>query len=161
MNQLIKTGILTGLLIIIFGFTKSTEETRYKCLIQMTNYTGEGAYVTVSLLKPDGSYEKTLAVLGKESKWYPDLIHWWGYQKKKQQSLDGITGSSITGGDRTICLLRMDASKLGKGYKLLFESAVESQVYHKKDVAFEFSPANINQKIEGKGYIRYVRIMPG
>lgn len=160
MSQFLKAGVAIGFLIVVFGFSGSTTETRYKCMIQMTNYTGEGAYVTVSLIKPDGSYEKTLRVMGKESKWYPDMIHWWGFQKKKKQSLDGITGASIAGGDRTIGILSIDVNKLDKGYKIRFESAVEAQVYHKKDVEFEFSSANLNQKIEGKGYIRYIRFMP-
>lgn len=161
MNYALKFVALLSLLVVAFGFTGSNGEANYKCMIQMTNYTGEGAYVVVSLIKPDGTYEKTLSVHGKEQKWYPDIIHWWGFQKKSQNKLDGITGSSITGGQRAMTVLKIDASKLNKGYKLLFESAVEGQVYYKKDLLIDFSTSGISQKAEGSGYIRYVRILPG
>jgi len=160
MKTLIKTMSIFSCALLLFSLTKATGEQKYKCMIQMTNYTGEGAYVVATLIKPDGSFEKTLNVAGKDAKWYPDLIHWYGFQKKAKQNLDGITGSSITGGQRAVCVLSIDAEKLNKGYKVRFESAVESQVYYKKDVELELKTENINQKIDGTGYIRYVRLMP-
>lgn len=160
MKAFIKIIGIFCLLIVTFSLTNSGEVQKYKCMIQMTNYTGEGAYVAATLIKPDGSYEKTLNISGKDAKWYPDLIHWHGFQKKSKQNLDGITGSSITGGQRSVCVLSIDGSKLNKGYKIRFESAVESQVYYKKDLELELKTENINQKIDGTGYIRYVRLMP-
>ena len=46
----------------VFCFVAFTtkENSAYKCMIQMKNYAGEGAYISVSLLNPDGSYAKTL-----------------------------------------------------------------------------------------------------
>lgn len=163
MKQLFKLGKLStvGLFTIaLFSFTASNTVSNYKCMIQMVNYTGENAYLTVSLLKPDGNYDRTLYVSGKDEKWYHDLIKWWGHQKKAHDKLDGITGASIAGGARSIFLLKVPTEKLNKGYKLRFESAVEGQMYHAKDVEFELNAANVNQKIEGKGYIRYVRLLP-
>lgn len=160
-SKSVRFGAIALLVFVAFSFTKSSGETKYKCMIQMTNYTGEGAYVVASLIKPDGSYEKTLYVSGKDTKWYTDIIHWYAFQKTKKQSLDGITGSSITGGNRSIYYIKIASDKLDKGYKIRFESAVESQVYHKSDIEMEFKSSNINQKIEGKGYIRYIRLMPG
>ena len=46
----------------MLGFKKSPATTPYKCMIQMKNYTGEGAYVIISLLNPKGAYEATLYV---------------------------------------------------------------------------------------------------
>ena len=160
MKSLFKFLFAPFVLIGLFSLTTTGADQKYKCMIQMTNYSGEGAYVAASLIKPDGSFEKTLTIAGKDAKWYPDLIHWNNSRKKSKQSLDGITGSSITGGQRSICVFTIDGSKLNKGYKIRFESAVESQVYYKNDLEFELTTANINQKIEGSGYIRYVRLMP-
>ena len=42
-------------------------EVQYKCMIQIKNYKGEGAYVIVSLINPKGDYEKTLYVIGDDS----------------------------------------------------------------------------------------------
>src|SRR5690606_34498292 len=126
----------------------------------LVNYTGEGAYVAVSLITPDGKYDKTLYVAGKENKWYDELKSWWSFQKSSKDKLDGITGASIAGGERTIALIKIPSTKIDKGYKIRFESAVEEQKYHEKDVEFELKADNINKKIEGNGFIRYVRLIP-
>lgn len=156
-----KLSTITLFIIIGLAFNSSEGDVKYKCMIQMVNYIGESAYVVVSLLKPDGSYDKTLHVAGKDDEWYHDLIRWWGHQKKANDKLDGITGSSIAGGQRSVVLVKVPSSKIDKGYKLRFESAVEGQTYHVKDIEMDLSTVNINQKIEGKGYIRYVRLIPG
>lgn len=163
MKVLFNTSRLTLialLAVISFSFTSSESEVKYKCMIQMMNYTGENAYVVISLIKPDGNYDKTLHMAGKDDEWYPDFIKWWGYQKKAKDKLDGITGASIAGGQRSISLIKVPATKIDKGYKLRFESAVEGQSYHTKDVEFDLTTANVNQKFDGKGYVRYVRLLP-
>lgn len=155
-----KISSIVLLLFIGFSFTSSNEVRSYKCMIQMVNYIGENAYVVVSLLKPDGTYDKTLHVSGKDDEWYLDMIKWWKFQKNSSEKLDGITGASIAGGARSVFLVKVPANKIDKGYKVRFESAVEGQMYHPKDVEFELNSASVNQKIEGKGYIRYVRLLP-
>ena len=155
-----KLSLIAILAVVGLSFTSSESEIKYKSMIQMVNYTGENAYVVISLIKPDGNYDKTLYMAGKDEEWYDDIIKWWGYQKKAKDKLDGITGASIAGGQRTISLIKVPAAKIDKGYKIRFETAVEGQAYHTKDVEFEMTTANINQKFEGKGYIRYVRLLP-
>ena len=49
-------------------------------------------------------------------------------------------------------------SKINKGYKLRFESAVEDQKYHATDLEFPLTTEAMADKKEGKGYIRYVRL---
>lgn len=156
-TKILSILILAGM---AFSFNSSESDIKYKCMIQMVNYTGENAYVVTSLIKPDGSYQKTLFVAGKDDKWYHDIIKWWGHQKKAKDKLDGITGASIAGGQRTVSVIKVPATIIDKGYKLRFESAVEGQTYHSKDVEFELSTANVNQRIDGTGYIRYVRVIP-
>jgi len=129
-------------------------------MIQMSNYTGEGAYVVISLLNPEGNYEKTLYVQGDDDEWYHDLSEWWGFQGKVRANLDAITGATISGGARSICVLEIDNDKIDKGYKIRFESSVEDQDYHVSDVEFELTSESLKSKKEGKGFIRYVRMMP-
>lgn len=164
MKRFLKAGKLSTIALfaaIGLSLNSSESEVKYKCMVQMVNYIGENAYVVVSLIKPDGTYDKTLYVAGKDDEWYHDIIKWWGHQKKANDKLDGITGASIAGGQRNVSLIKVPATKIDKGYKLRFESAVEGQTYHAKDVEFELSTTAINQKIDGKGYIRYVRLIPG
>ena len=65
--------IVVFAILALFSFTKEPNTTNLKCMIQMVNYTGEGAYVVISLMKPDGSYDQTLYVQGKDSEWYSDI----------------------------------------------------------------------------------------
>ena len=124
----------------------------------MSNYVGEGAYIVVSLINAKGEYEKTLYVMGDDKKWYNSLKEWNKFHSKKPTDISAITGASVTGGDRSITTFEIENSKINKGYKLRFESAVEDQKYHVSDLEFPLTTAGIADKTEGKGYIRYVRL---
>lgn len=139
---------------------KNTEQTKnVKCLIQLTNYGGEGAYVVVSLLDADDNYIETLYVGGFEEEWYPDLPEWYDFYNDDWESIDGITGASIQSGGRKITSLAIDEDRVNAGYKLRFETSVEDEKYYSKDVEVELTNEIINQTIEGTGYIRTVRMM--
>jgi hypothetical protein len=152
--------ILLVITFISFGFTFKLKESSYKCMIQMTNYTGEGAYIVISLLNPEGEYEKTLYVQGNDDEWYFDITDWWGFFGKRRTNLDAITGATISGGERAISVIEIEDDKLDKGYTIRFESAVEDQEYYKNDVEFELTTDSVKGKIEGNGFIRYIRMMP-
>jgi hypothetical protein len=144
----------------LFSFKKETTKTTYKCMIQMKNYSGEGAYIIISLLNPAGAYEETLYVQGADDEWYFDLKEWWSFQGKKRANIDAITGATLSGGERKVTILDIPNNALDSGYKIRFETAVEDQKYHKDDVEFELTSATVKSKIEGKGFIRYIRMMP-
>src|SRR5687768_12904571 len=98
------------------------QDVAYKCMVQMTNYMGEGAYIAVSLINGKGAYEKTLYVMGSDKKWYPDIKEWHKAIGKKTPNISAITGASVAGGDRGVMVLKIDKSKIDKDYKLRFES---------------------------------------
>ncbi|NQX86628.1 MAG: DUF2271 domain-containing protein [Flavobacteriaceae bacterium] len=152
--------LLVLIVFILFGFSTKTESTQYKCMIQMTNYSGEGACIIISLLNPNGKYEKTLRVLGDDEKWYHDIHEWWNFHEQKQANIDAITGATIAGGERSINVIEIEPSKIDTGYKLRFETAVEDQEYYKNDIEFELTSQMLQRKVEGHGFIRYIRIMP-
>ncbi|MDB0599775.1 DUF2271 domain-containing protein [Tenacibaculum maritimum] len=149
-------------MLVIFGLTafSALESTSYKCMIQMKNYTGEGAYIVISLLNPAGAYEETLYVQGDDEEWYHDITNWWNFQGRVRKNIDAITGATISGGNRAFSVIKIDDSKINKGYKIRFETAVEDQEYYTNDIEFELTTENLKSKIEGKGFIRYIRIMP-
>jgi len=138
----------------------STETSSYKCLIQMKNYTGEGAYIIVSLINPEGQYEKTLYVHGDDEDWYHDIPSWWSFYGKKRANIDAITGATISGGQRTISVLKIEDLKINSGYKIRFETAVEDQEYYEKDLELDLNSETLNGKFDGQGFIRYIRLMP-
>jgi hypothetical protein len=156
---------LFGILLVLFGFSpltppKNAEES-FKCLIQLTNYSGEGAYVVVSLLDPKGKYVKTVQVFGKEKRWWDDLPSWFKFYTTSKENVDAISGASITAGARKVFSFKADESLIGKGYKLRFETAVENQHYREKDVEMELSEENVGVNVNGTGYIRYVKLIKG
>ncbi|SFW39833.1 DUF2271 domain-containing protein [Cellulophaga fucicola] len=142
------------------AFTTVPKTSQYKCMIQLKNYEGEGAYIVVSLLDSKGNYIETLNVLGDDPEWYHDLTKWWGYFENKNSKIDAITGATISGGQRAIKVIKIDDDKLDKGYKIRFETAVEDQKYVADDVTFELTSESVNSKVDGTGYIRYIRMLP-
>jgi hypothetical protein len=160
MSDLFKTALL--IVALTFArpsttFAQSTGTSKYKCMIQMTNYMGEGAYIVISLIHGKGAYEKTLYVLGPDKKWYNSIKEWHKFQSKKPANISAITGASVTGGDRSVNVLEIDNAKINAGYKIRFESAVEDKDYNVKDLEIPLTTEALSAKSEGTGYIRYVR----
>jgi len=155
------------LLVICFSFlafttVKNTEPTsKYKCMVQLKNYQGEGAYVIVSLVDKNNKYVKTLQILGDDEKWYPDIRSWWPFfENTENTNVDAITGATIAGGERSVFTFQLSEGDLNQGNKLRFETSVENQNYYEKDLEVLLDSKNLQNKFEGIGYIRYVRIMP-
>lgn len=144
--------------IIILISVQAFSQNKYKCLVQMSHYQGEGAYLVVSLINPKGEYEKTLYMFGDDEQWHNNLENWYEFHEKKTENIDAITGASIWGGRRKVIMLELDFQLINKGYNIRFESVVENYDYHKIDAEIPFSSDKIFEKTQGKGYIRYVKI---
>ena len=96
--------VLTTVLLTAFS---SMDKVPVKCMIQMVNYTGEGAYVIISLIDPEGAYEETLYVQGKDNEWYSEISEWWKFYGKQRPDVDAISGETIAGGERTISVIKI------------------------------------------------------
>ncbi|CAM2855172.1 Predicted protein [Flavobacterium succinicans] len=155
MKSFLKISLL--ILISFLSFQATAQTSKYKCMLQMSNYVGEGAYIVVSLINPKGEYEKTLYLMGDDKKWYNTLKEWHKYQSKKKENISAKTGASVTGGDRSITTIEIEDAKINKGYKLRFESAVEDNKYYVTDAEIPLTSEGLTAKTDGKGYIRYVR----
>lgn len=164
MNKLKKQALaILGLILVFvssFSFAQAPSAASYKCMIQMANYSGEKAYVVVSLMNTEGEYVKTLYVQGDDADWYPDIKEWWAFSSASNENLDGVTGATVGNGERNIVSLVLDSAQIDSGYTIRFESAVENQEYHKVDAEVELNSATIRNKVDGKGYIRYIRMLP-
>jgi hypothetical protein len=157
MKSIIKI-CLTGALICVLSFQAAAQTSKYKCMLQMSNYMGEGAYIVVSIVNAKGDYDKTLYVMGDDKKWYKTLKEWHKFYSKKPTDISAKTGASVTGGDRSTTTLEIEDSKINKGYKLRFETAVEDNKYYTADLEIPLTTEAMAEKTEGKGYIRYVRL---
>ena len=158
MKSILKIG-LTGALLCLLSFQAVAQTSKYKCMLQMSNYMGEGAYIVVSLVNAKGEYDKTLYVMGDDKKWYKTLKEWHKFYSKKSSDISAKTGASVTGGDRSITTIEIEDAKINKGYKLRFETAVEDHKYYTADLEIPLTTEGISEKTEGKGYIRYVRLI--
>ncbi len=153
-------------IIVLLGFSfvvmpRQAATQKYKCMIQLTNYTGEGAYIIVSVVDAENNYLKTLRILGEDEEWYQDLVSWWKfYEQGSRPELDGITGATIAGGERSIFVLDIDEALIDSGNQLRFETAVEHQKYVEEDLQIPLTKQSLSGKFEGSEYIRYVRIIP-
>lgn len=160
MIQFSKPVTMAFLMVLVFHFPGASQKpavARYKCMVQMTNYVGEGAYLVMSLIDAKSSYEKTLYVMGSDKKWYPDLKEWHKAYKKKPTNISAVTGASVSGGDRSVVTIEIESSKINAGYKIRFETAVEDKPYYVKDLEVPLTTESLAGKNEGTGYIRYVR----
>ena len=84
-----------GLIALVISTISFAQTSKYKTMIQMQNYTGKEAYLVISLINPNGQYEKTLGILGKDNEWYNTLKEWDKFNKKKKEKLNGITPNTI------------------------------------------------------------------
>lgn len=154
MKFLIRLFIFSSVLLLSPSLLQA--QSKYKCLIQMNSYMGDAAYITISLINSKGAYEKTLYMLGADKKWYKSLKEWNKFYLK-HPNVSAVTGASISGGDRTMKILAIDDTKINKGYKIRFESAVEDKQYHARDVEIPLTTEALSGKSDGTGYIKYVR----
>ena len=144
--------------LLVFFALHTNAQDKYKCMVQMTNYNGEAAYMVVSLIDPQGNYQNTLYVFGDNGKYYDSLKKWFVFYQDKKEKIDAVTGASITQGDRKTITLNLDKNLLDQGYKIRFESAVEDQNYYTTDAEVPFSSESLKGKTEGSGYVRYIRL---
>tara|TARA_B100000579_G_scaffold425952_1_gene432446 strand:- start:314 stop:814 length:501 start_codon:yes stop_codon:yes gene_type:complete len=144
-----------------------SEDVVLKCKIEMIEYRGEGAYIAVSLMDENNKYLKTLHVLGEDKTWFFDMRLFWANLKSNgligddayYAHVDGITGPTIGGGKNLVVPLLLNKSEIGKGYKILFETAVEDKGYFKSDLNFELTEKSLNDNFEGTGFIKSVRTL--
>ena len=159
MNKITRLFSILIMLLFFSSSMKVLEEVKYKYMIQMKNYTGEGAYIIISLVDAEGQYIKTLKVQGNDKDWYHEINSWWKFYGKKRYNIDAVTGETLSGGERTVNVISIDKSILTKNCKLRFETAVENDNYYEKDLEIDLEKLNTQTNFKGSGFIRYVRFI--
>src|SRR5690606_34375855 len=100
-----------ALFAVFFTQQAVAQTTKYKCMIQMQNYSGKEAYVIISLINSKGQYEKTLGVLGPDQEWYNTLKEWDKFREKKKEKLNGIRVAQKQGGKKATRYMEFDPEK--------------------------------------------------
>lgn len=156
----LKALILILFVLTFLSFNKRKDTTPIKCMIQMKNYSGEPAYIVISLLDNLNNYKKTLYVQGQDDEWFSEIPSWWKFYGKYRPNLDGISGATAAAGKRIVNKINIPEESFGKGYKLRFETAVEDESYFEQDIEVELtSKEELNKTIKGSGYISFVKML--
>jgi hypothetical protein len=150
MNKLIAAVLLATTALVTPGLAMAGDVT---ITTKMANYSGNNAYLSIYLTKPDGSYETTLWVAGSKMRYLGEMRGWvsalqqWG----GQLSLDGITGASV-GSGRTLTIHASIAdAMIDAGYQIHVESAVEHGGQYPDDAVATVTSQP--QTVRGNGYV--------
>ncbi|SFR47652.1 Predicted protein [Yoonia tamlensis] len=136
-------------------FSAAAEEATF--LVQLENYAGENAYFALYLIDPDDRFVRTLWVSGDEARWYPDQPRWWKYVGRAQEDLLPVTGASTAAGDRAVIRIALEPEVLDAGYQIRVDTSVEDQQNFPNDIQIPLESTAHGEKIEGTGYVRYIR----
>ena len=154
------------LLLISLSLSPKKESISVKCMIEMKDYSGEGAYINISVVKKE-NYLKTLYVLGNDKAWFSEMKSFWKYIRDNKLYLDedfypiidGISGATISGSQKRVIILKIPKSFLNKNHQLRFETAVEDEGYFVNDVNFILSEKGLNKSYEGQGFIQNIKFI--
>jgi hypothetical protein len=123
----------------------------------MVRYSGHAAYVAVYLTKPDGSYDSTLWVAGRKTKYYRDLPGWISAASTGGQiTLDGITGASVGSGETLTVHADLADTLLDAGYQIHVDTAVENGFQFSDDAVIDLNSAPAT--VSGTGYVSKIAI---
>lgn len=126
---------------------------------QMRSYSGPEAYLAVYLAKPDGSYDSTLYVAGRKSRYYRDLSGWARYATRDATlNLDGITGASVGSGRSFSINIDLSDALIDAGYTIHIDSAVEHQGSAADDVVIPLNRSYSGVAQPGRGFIKSASI---
>jgi hypothetical protein len=154
------------LLLITLSLSPKKESILVKCMIEMKDYNGEGAYINISIVNNE-NYLKTIYVLGNDKAWFSEMKSFWKYIRINKLYLDedfyplidGITGATISGSQKRVIVLTLPKLLINKNYSLRFETAIEDVGYFENDVNFILDKEGLERSYEGQGFIRNVKFI--
>ena len=155
------------LLLITLSLSPKKESILVKCMIEMKDYNGEGAYINISIVNNE-NYLKTIYVLGNDKAWFSEMKSFWKYIRINKLYLDedfypiidGITGATISGSQKRVIVLKLPKSLINKNYSLRFETAIEDIGYFENDVNFILDKEGLERSYEGQGFIKNLKFIP-
>ena len=154
------------LLLITLSLSPKKESISVKCMIEMKDYNGEGAYINISIVNNE-NYLKTIYVLGNDKAWFSEMKSFWKYIRINKLYLDedfyplidGITGATISGSQKRVIVLTLPKSLINKNYILRFETAIEDVGYFENDVNFILDKEGLERSYEGQGFIKNLKFI--
>ena len=138
MKRLAAALMLTTALVVP-GLAMARDVTIQTSLVQ---YSGYPAFLAVYLANPDGSYNSTLWISGRKSRYYGDLR---GLARAASSggpiNIDGITGASVGSGETLTVHASLADTLFDAGYTIHVDSAVEDGGQFADDAVIDLTAA--------------------
>lgn len=118
----------------------------------LARYSGNPAYLAVYLTNPDGSYNSTLWVAGRKTRYLGDLRGWVrAVSTGGSLNLDGISGASVGSGETLTVHANLADTLLDAGYQIHVDTAVENGGQYADDAVFALT--STPSTATGNGYV--------
>ncbi|MDO7642345.1 MAG: DUF2271 domain-containing protein [Reinekea forsetii] len=121
---------------------------------ELSNYSGDGAYLAIYIADQAGAYQQTLWVAGRKSKYYRHLGGWARGSNLDSSEFDGRTGASVLNGRTLSTTVEIADNLIDAGYQILIDSSVEDKRDVRNDVSVPLTQANSAKAVSGRGYIK-------
>ena len=153
MKRLAAALMLTTALVVP-GLAMARDVTIQTSLVQ---YSGYPAFLAVYLANPDGSYNSTLWISGRKSRYYGDLRGWARAASSGGPiNIDGITGASVGSGETLTVHASLADTLFDAGYTIHVDSAVEDGGQFADDAVIDLTAAPATAS--GTGYVNTVSL---
>lgn len=121
---------------------------------QLSQYRGDGAYLAIYVTDAAGVYQQTLWVAGKKSKYYKHLSGWARGSHRRRAEYDGLTGASVTQGERLQITVDLDDALIDSGYQIRVDAAVEDMGDRPAEIIVPITTEGGGQPVYGQGYVQ-------
>ena len=154
------------LLLYFLLLNSSVEEyVEVKCMLEIVNYRGEGAYIAISVIDKSEKYIKTVYVFGDDKSWFSEMKSFWRNLRENNLFLDkdfyplvdAISGPTISGSERRLFQFKIPKNLFNSNYNLRIETAVEDKGYYVNDIIINLNPENLKKIYQGEGFINKIQ----
>jgi hypothetical protein len=125
-----------------------------KLTTELTNYSGDGAYLAIYLTDANGGYKGTLWIAGGKSKYYQHLRDWAKGSGMNRAEYDGLTGASVSSGRTLKITLDLDDALFDSGHQIRIDTAAEDLRDNRADVIAPLTTEGADKPIKGRGYVK-------
>lgn len=157
---------LSFLLVYFLLFNSSMEEyVEVKCMVEIVNYTGQGAYIAISIIDKSEKYIKTVYVFGNDKSWFSEMKLFWRNLRENNLFLDkdfyplvdAISGPTISASETRMFQFKIPKNLFNSNYNLRIETAVEDKGYYVNDININLNPENLKKIYQGEGFINEIQ----
>ena len=134
-------------------------------MVEIVNYTGQGAYIAISIIDKSEKYIKTVYVFGNDKAWFSEMKLFWRNLRENNLFLDkdfyplvdAISGPTISASERRMFQFKIPKNLFNSNYNLRIETAVEDKGYYVNDININLNPENLKKIYQGEGFINEIQ----